>query len=372
MDVYDVVVIGGGQAGLAAGYQLQRRGLRFVILEAGNQPTGSWAHYYDSLQLFSPARYSSLPGLPFPGDPDRYPARDEVIHYLATYADYFQLPIMCGALIEQIERRGNLFQIATTNQGNFAARAIVAATGAFSRPYMPQFEGQTEYSGQILHSSAYRNPGAWHGKRVLVVGAGNSAIQIAVELAKTSQVTLTSRQPVRFRRQRLLGRDIHFWARITGFDTWQRRFAGWSPDGMRQQAVLDTGVYQAAFASGNPAYRALFERFTSQGVVWADGTEAAFDAVILATGFQPNLPYLQALGALDEYGNAVQRGGISLSTPGLYYVGLSGQRSFSSATLRGVGDDAAFVTRHLARYLRQAAQREQERCCFNLRFGFSG
>jgi putative flavoprotein involved in K+ transport len=364
MQTYDAIVIGAGQAGLATGYHLQRNGLRFVILEAGSEATGSWARYYDSLKLFSPARYSSLPGMPFPGDPERYPARDEVVDYLRRYAQHFQLPIMNNTRVEQVERQGDLFHVFTSQGQTLSARSVIAATGAFSRPHIPQFAGQDAYAGQILHSSAYLNPLPFENQRVLVIGAGNSAVQIATELAQSAQVTFTSREPVRFMRQRILGRDIHFWIGITGFDTWRRQFPQWSPFEAKQQGVQDTGIYQAALQSGNPAWHPFFTHFTEHGVEWADGTDQAFDTVIFATGFRPNLPYLQPLGALDEHGNALHSSGISTSVAGLYYVGISGQRSFASATLRGVGADAAYVIRDLKRYLKNPTAYPAERCCF--------
>lgn len=364
METYDAIVIGGGQAGLAAGYHLQRAGLRFVILEAGSEATGSWTRYYDSLKLFSPARYSSLPGMPFPGDPKRYPTRDEVVDYLRSYARHFHLPVVTSTRVERVECQDTIFHVFTSQGQTLSARSVIAATGAFSRPHFPQFEGQDAYVGQTLHSSAYINPLPFKDQQVLIIGAGNSAVQIATELARLAQVTLTSREPVRFRRQRILGLDLHFWIKVTGYDTWKRQFPQWKPFEVNQPGVLDTGMYQAALQSGNPAWHPIFTRFTEAGVEWADGTTQKFDAVIFATGFRPNLPYLRPLDALDEHGSALHRGGISTSVAGLYYVGISGQRSFASATLRGVGGDAAYVTRDLKRYLRNPTEYTVERCCF--------
>lgn len=364
METYDAVVIGAGQAGLAAGYHLQRSGLRFAILEAGSEPTGSWTRYYDSLKLFSPARYSSLPGLPFPGHPERYPTRDEVADYLRHYARHFHLPVLTNHRVERVERDANFFHIFTRGGEILRSRSVIAATGAFSRPYFPQFEGDTAYSGQVLHSSDYINPLPFKDQQVLIIGAGNSAVQIAVELARSAQVTLTSRERVRFRQQHFLGRDIHFWLRITGYDSWKHQFPHWNPIRIEQPTVLDTGIYQAAFQSGNPAWHPLFTRFTEEGVQWADGTTQRVDSVIFATGFRPNLPYLQPLGALDEHGSALHSGGISTTVAGLYYVGISGQRAFASATLRGVGDDAAYIARDLKDYLKHPTQQHREYCCF--------
>ena len=363
---YDAVVIGGGQAGFAAGYHLRQAGLRFVILEAEADAAGSWPRYYDSLKLFSPARYSSLPGMAFPGNPERYPTRDEVADYLRAYAKQFALPVVTNQRVARVERRGGTFEVITVQGSIFRTRGVIAASGAFNRPNLPTLEGQTRYTGRILHSSAYTHPKPFMGQRVLIVGAGNSAVQIAAELAETAQVTLTSRTPIRFVRQRILGRDVHFWFRISGFDRWQRRFPRWNPAEIKPVEVLDSGRYRAAFDSGNPAYRPMFSRFTPEGVVWQDRSEQRFDAVIFATGFRPNFPYLEPLGdALDEHGNARHQGGVSTQVAGLYYVGISGQRSFSSATLRGVGADAAFVVRDLARSLGQADERPARRCCLS-------
>src|SRR6266496_6045712 len=274
--IVDTLVIGAGQAGLAAGYQLQRAGRSFTVLDAAAQPGGSWPHYYDSLRLFSPARFSSLPGLPFPGDPERYPARDEVIAYLRQYAEHFQLPLVTDARVAHIARDGGLFTVQTDDGRAFQARSLIAATGAFHQPYLPQIPGQDAFRGTILHAFAYRDPAPFQGQRVSVVGAGNSAVQIATELAQVARVTLATREPVRFVNQRRYGRDIHFWWWLSGFDTrpldsalgtWLSRLA--AGKGPR---VLDTGIYRAALAAGKPDRRPVFTGFTDSGVTWDDGS----------------------------------------------------------------------------------------------------
>ncbi|HMA35415.1 MAG TPA: NAD(P)-binding domain-containing protein [Chloroflexia bacterium] len=347
--LYDTLVIGAGQAGLAAGYHLQRAGLRFAILEAGAGPHGSWPHYYQSLTLFSPARYSSLPGRPFPGDPAHSPTRAEVVAYLAGYAAHFGLPIVPQTPITQVARQDGGFVVTAADGRTYQARTVVAVSGAFSRPYLPAFPGQAQFRGQLLHAASYQAPTPFAGQRVVVVGAGNSAVQIAVELATVADVTLATRHPVRFRPQQPLGRDIHFWMHWLGFDSLPlgRWFDLPAPTG-----VLDTGRYQAALAAGRPNHRPLFRALAEDGVEWADGTRERVDAVLCATGYRPNLDYLAGLGALDATGQAQQHGGISRAVPGLYYVGLSGQRTFASATLRGGGPDAAVVVAHLRRRLR--------------------
>ena len=234
----DALVIGGGQAGLAAGYHLRRAGLGFLILEAGAEPVGSWPAYYDSLTLFSPARYSALPGLPFPGDPDHYPDRDEIVAYLRAYASHFTLPVVPRARVERLEWVGDLFTATTTDGRTFTARGVIAATGGFSTPHRPALPGQASFTGAVLHTHEYRRPEPFAGQRVVVVGSGNSAVQVAAELAGVTHVTLASRTPLRFRKQRFLGRDFHFWLRVTGLDTapfgprllsWPELAASWTP-----------------------------------------------------------------------------------------------------------------------------------------------
>jgi putative flavoprotein involved in K+ transport len=360
--LYDAVVIGAGQAGLAAGYHLRQAGLRFVILDASDAAGGSWRHYYRSLRLFSPARFSSLPGMPFPGDPDAYPSRDATIDYLQRYAVEQGLPVLPGQRVTQVTRLDNgLFEVHAEGQ-TWRTRSVIAASGSFQRPRMPTLAGQDGFQGRQLHSLDYREPQAFAGQRVVVVGAANSGVQIATELARVARVSIAARRPPSLIRQRLLGLDVHFWWWLFGLDTAEtntRRaalFKRWHAK--RGPAVLDAGAYGRALAAGQPDVRPMFRAFSREGVVWADGVEEAVDAVVFATGFQPNLDYLHTLGALDPQRLPRQRRGISSAVPGLYYLGLSYQRTYASATLRGVGPDAQFVVSHLAQYLVQQAPAE--------------
>ncbi|GGL14237.1 NAD(P)-binding domain-containing protein [Deinococcus radiotolerans] len=342
----DALVIGAGQAGLAAAYHLRGHGLRFQILEAGPRPVGSWPQHYASLKLFSPARHASLPGWPFPGNPERYPTRDEVVAYLEAYASHFGFPMETGAEVAQVLPDGEGFRVLCADGRTFRSRAVVAATGTFRRPFVPELPGRAFFKGRVLHSLAYQEPAPFAGQRVLVVGAGNSAVQIAVELAGVAHVTLATRTRVQFTPQRPLGRDIHdwlTWARVDQLTLGHLRRLP-SP-----RNVFDPGRYRAAFREGRLDQRAMFTRLTAFGVVWPDGQEERVDAVIFATGYRANLEFLRGTGALDRQGEPVQRLGVSRTVPGLYYVGLSGQRALSSATLRGAGQDAAVVVRHLAR-----------------------
>jgi putative flavoprotein involved in K+ transport len=341
--ILDVIVIGGGQAGLASGYHLKKSGLRFVILEASGEAAGSWPKYYNSLKLFSPAKYSSLPGMSFPSPSDRYPAREEVVQYLKQYAAHNELPIAYHSQVEHIDRSSGVFEAATAAGESYQSRNIICATGSFNRPFIPHIDGQSDYLGRVIHSSEYLLPDPFRDQSVIVVGRGNSAVQIAVELSATAKTTLAVRESVSLVPQRILGRDLHFWLTITGVDSFWR-FAKSAADA---SSVIDLGGYKNRLNAGDPVQKQMFTAFYPEGVVWSDGSKEKTDHVIFATGFRPNLEYLRGLGGLAPNGDALQKKGVSSIVPGLYFVGLNGQRSFASATIRGVGSDANYVVKHI-------------------------
>jgi putative flavoprotein involved in K+ transport len=341
--VADVVIVGGGQSGLAAAYAASQARLRPVVLEAAAEPVGSWPHYYDSLRLFSPAHFSALPGRPFPGNAERYPTRDEVVAYLRGYAATLDADIRCEQHVDTVERDEDGRLIARTAAGlEVQAAMVIAATGGFRRPHRPALAGVGRFAGAVLHSSQYRAPEPFAGQRVVVVGAGNSAVQIAADLASVARVSLATRAPLRWQPQRPLGRDLHWWLIRSGLDS--ASIGRWLDRGT---SVVDDGRYRAALRSGNPDRRTMFTGFDGDAVRWSDGTREHVDAVILATGYRPGLDYLAAIGALDGDDRPLHRRGISTTVLGLGYVGLPHQRSIASATLRGAGPDAEHVITRL-------------------------
>lgn len=348
--LYDSIVIGGGQSGLAAAYYLQKEKLNFIILEKNPTNLGSWANYYDSLTLFSPAAYSSLPGLDFPGGANYYPRRDEVVQYLKSYAAHFNFAIHHNIEVTKVEKDEGIYIIKSSNGEIYRTRSIICASGAFTKPSIPDIAGITDYNGMILHSKDYRNGEAFRNKRVIVVGGGNSAVQIAVELANTAYVTIATRSPLKFVPQLIWGKDIHFWLTLTGLDksAMGKRLLKKSSDG-----VIDKGIYQNAIAQNKPNPKKMFQKFTTTGVVWEDNTHEAVDAVIFATGYIPNFAYLNELNVLDESGKPLEKNGINQSSEKIHFVGLPWQTSISSATIRGSGKDAKLVVQSLTKELRK-------------------
>ena len=346
-----VVVIGSGQSGLAAARALHERSVPAVVLEAGDRPVGSWPHYYDSLRLFSPAVFSSMPGLPFAGESDRYPARDEVVDYLEKYAETIPVKIQTGTRVVTVRQDEGDFWVVTAEGRELRAAGIVAASGSFSNPHRPVFPGQASFTGELLHVAQYRNPAPYAGVRVIVVGAGDSAAQVANELAPLAQVTVAARHPLRFIPQRIHGHDVHYWLRETGFDSFPAAWLSKIGDG---SLITDSVGFQQTLAAGLVDVRPMFTALDTDEVVWADGARERVDAIILATGYRPSLGYLRELGALDRSGAPRQVGGISTTHLGLVYVGLEYERSFASNTLRGVSADAAAVIAPLAAWINDA------------------
>lgn len=346
-----IVIIGAGQSGLVAARAIRDAGLTPLVLEAGDRPAGSWPHYYDSLVAFSPARYSSLPGLAFPGDPDRYPARDEVVAYLERYARELEVEIRTRTHVERVEPEGRDFVVHTTGGDSLRASGIVAASGSFARPHVPAVEGRETFTGELLHVAQYRTPEQHQGKRVVIVGAGNSALQIGYELAEHAQVTLATFEPVQFLAQRPGGRDVHYWTARSGFDHLP---PAWLAQLVSGVMVSDDGTYSAALEQGLLDRRPMFRALSGDEVIWSDGSTERADVVLFATGYRPSLDYLRLTGALDEHGSPLHSGGLSLTHPGLVYLGLEFQRSFSSNTLRGVGRDADHVIPPLLAYASDA------------------
>ena len=336
-----LVIVGGGQAGLAASYWAQQSGLDHVVLDGAASTGQAWRERYDHLQLFTPRRFSHLPGLPLAGAPDGYPTKDEIADYLAAYAEHFSLPVRQGAAVEEVRSDG-LF-VTRTAQAEVTSDALIVATGPFQAPRVPAWADQLPPAVQQVHSSHYRNPTQIPGPRVLVVGGGNSGAQIGEDLVKAGrEVTWSSNGRPRFIPHRMLGRSIFWWtdaigALDAGLDTWRARVAHW-----RGAAIF--GREMVRLISADRVRLVSKATGTRQGeILFGDDGAEAFDAVIWCTGYRNDYSWLDVPGALNARGAPDHREGIARGVPHLGFVGLEWQRTPSSARLGGVGEDARVV-----------------------------
>jgi putative flavoprotein involved in K+ transport len=337
------VVIGGGQAGLAVGYHLAKHDVDFVILDASPRVGDTWRHRWDSLRLFTPARYSSLPGMPFPDAPSHFPDKDQVADYLERYAERFDLPVRSGTRVTALRREGSDFTI-VTDHATYRARNVVVATGPFQRPAIPAMAEELAPEIHQLHSREYRNPFDLPEGEVLVIGAGNSGAQIALELARSRHVTLAGRHLGGLPRK-VLGVDIFHWLwpvfRHLSLATW---LGCRLRDRMRASDPL-IGIRRRDFAShGVTRVGRITE--VRDGLPCVSGQPIPARVVIWATGFRPDFGWIE-LPTVGANGPRSQRRGVT-ETPGLYFVGLGFLHRKSSALLGGVGADAEFIANHIA------------------------
>jgi putative flavoprotein involved in K+ transport len=339
---YDVGVIGGGQAGLAVGYYLRRTALRWTILDAQVVPGGAWTRAWRSLRLFSPARYSSLPGWVMQGG-DGYPTRDEAIDYLARYEERFALAVRRPVRVSAVRREDGGFRV-ESDAGDWRARAVVSATGTWAAPYVPDYPGHEAFRGVQLHSSRYGSPGEFAGKRVLVVGGGNSGAQVLAELSKVADATWVTLAPPTFLPDHVDGR--YLFEQATAL--YRAKQEGREPPAADLRGVVMVPPVIEARARGVLAGAPPFARFTSTGVVWPDGREERIDAVIWCTGFRPALDHLRPLGVAGPEGRIPVEGTRSVAEPMLWLVGYGDWTGFASATLIGVGRSARATVREIA------------------------
>ncbi|GAB4526399.1 MAG: NAD(P)/FAD-dependent oxidoreductase [Anaerolineae bacterium] len=349
----EVGVVGAGQAGLATGYYLKQRGVSFIILDENDAVGASWTKRWDSLRLFTPAKYSGLPGYPFPGDPYALPHKDDVAAYFAAYAQRFDLPIQLNTKVQQIKHDGSAYQI-ETNRGMIQVQQVVIASGTFHTPAIPAITHALSPSIQQIHSSAYLNPAQIQGERVLVVGAGSSGAQIALELTHTHQVFLAGRDPGSNPRK-ILGKDLFWWFYTTGLarlsrESWigQRLLSSDERADARvdvsRKAILAAGIEWLPRVTGAVEGQPQFE----------DGRVVPVDAVIWATGFRADYSWIDDL-PVDEKGYPRHYRGMVWDHPGLYFVGLKLQHRANSHLIGGVGEDAEYVVSSIEQKLHESA-----------------
>jgi cation diffusion facilitator CzcD-associated flavoprotein CzcO len=368
----EVLVIGAGPAGLAVAGSLAQRGLRAEIIERNDAVGSSWRNHYRRLRLHTVKQHSALPHLPFPDDHPRYVAREQVVDYLARYAEQFQLRPWFGEEAESITREQGRWLTTCRSGRSFLTRSVVLATGANGRPNIASFPGEEGYLGRVLHSEAYRDAQPYAGQRVLVVGMGNTGAEIALDLAENgARATLSVRSPVNIVRRDVLGRPVQVTSillsklpdRIADAIalTFRKLTIGdLRPHGietppisplrqLREQGrtpVIDIGTVDL-IRRGGITVRPGIAAFTADGVRFLDGREEAFDAVILATGYRADLAKLfpQARVPVKDKGLPADVIGTG-ELQGVYFVGYDIRQP--GGVLRTIGQQAARVAHDIA------------------------
>ena len=339
----DVLVIGAGQAGLAIGYYLSQSNQSFVLIDATRRVGDVWRNRYDSLVLFSPRRYSSLPGLAMSGTPTGFPTKDGFADYLEAYASHFSLPIYLNTKVETLKQADGFFE-AITSQGRYTAKNVVIATGPFQKPFIPQLEGSGSKSVFQLHSSDYRGPAQLTAGPALVVGGGNSGAQIALELAESRQVYLSAGHEMVFIPREILKRSIFWWLDVT-------RLAKAS-DGSKLAKLLKKtepviGMeLKPLIENGKVLVKERAVSLQEQEVGFKDGSKTSVDNIIWATGFRLDYSWIDVAGVLDSQENPIHYRGIS-PVAGLYFLGLPWLSRVGSAQINGINYDAKNIFENL-------------------------
>ncbi len=344
-EVFHTIVIGGGQAGLAVGYFLAKQGKNFIILDQNEHTGDSWRNRWESLRLFTPSQFDSLPGSPYSNSINYLPTKDEIATYLEEYEHRFHLPIRHLSKVESLRDNSDGFEIMTRST-RFHAKNVIVATGPFQKPYTPGFSDQLDKKIIQLHSVSYHDPSQFPGKKVLIVGAGNSGAEIALEMAKNGKEIWLS------------GRDV---GRVPANSPIGKAFNGqliwWI---MTHLITVDTPIGKKMQAKGNhrgtPLGRVTLEEVGASGVKLSpkvvgienglpkleDGQILDVEGILWATGFRPDFEWIK-LPIFDKNGNPIHSRGVVKDAPGLYFLGLIFQSGLSSSLLGGVGKDAFHI-----------------------------
>lgn len=338
--MFDTIVIGAGQAGLAVGYYLKQSQQKFLLIDRGSEIGESWKERYDSLILFTPRQYNLLPGLPLSGDEQGFPTKDEIASYLKKYVETFELPVQLNEEVMLVTKQGDPF-IIHTNLGQYVAKNIIIATGPFHIPHIPVIAKELSNNVNQLHSSQYKNNSQLVDGNVLVVGGGNSGAQIATELSSERETYIAVSKKLNYFPLLLCKRSIFWWFDKLGI-------LNASSDSFLGKLIQRKGDPVFGFdlkkKVKNKRVKVKEKVIEVEGnqVTFVDGTTLEVRNIIWATGFKIEYPWLYINGVLGPEGKVLHRNGVS-NIEGLYFIGLPWQSKRGSALLQGVGDDAKYI-----------------------------
>ncbi|QDI93133.1 NAD(P)-binding domain-containing protein [Salicibibacter cibarius] len=337
---YDVVVIGGGQAGLAMAFALKQRNVSFIVLDENEHIGDSWRKRYESLSLFTPRNYSQLHQFPFQGDPNGFPHKDEVATYLSDFQAENGLPIMHKQKVIKLSQEDCQKFLVITQNERYTAKHVVVATGAFHHPFIPKIHDNS--IPFMIHASDYQNPSQIPKGEVLIIGAGNTGIQIAAELCKTHTVLLAKSKPIKRLPQSIAGKSLFWWFEFL----WLSKA---KPDSM-----LGKFLQKRDPIIGNN-YKIVKKHVEILGRVKSVNDGQAYfqgsyprkvSSIIWATGYRNDYSWIDIDGVLNKHGKPIHRCGIT-NIKGLYFIGLSWQSKRSSALIYGVSNDANRIAKKI-------------------------
>lgn len=344
---FDVIIIGGGQSGLAVGYYLRRTNLSYSILDDQEKPGGAWLRTWDSLKLFSPAEHSSLPGWVMPKDVEEYPSKKHVIQYLNAYESRYKMPVERPVKVIKVYKANDLFTL-STSVGEYTCKALISATGTWKNPFIPKVTGQDVYKGIQLHSAEYVNELPFKDKKVVIIGGGNSGAQILAEVSKVADTKWVTLTEPRFLPDDVDGRYLFEFATRQ----YKAKLEGKKiePVGSLGDVVMVDSVKEARERQVLKTVRP-FNFFFEDGVIWQNGGKEAFDAAIWCTGFKPALDHLKDLNIIEN-GRVPTESTRSKKVNGLWFVGYGSWTGYASATLIGVGRTARSTVKEIQDFLR--------------------
>lgn len=342
--LYNTIVVGAGQAGLAMGYYLQKTKKNFLIIDSHSNIGNSWRFRYDSLILFTPKSQSALPGMSLSGDQNSYPTKDEIADYLEEYAQKFNLPVKLNTKVIKATKQESIYHILTDSGDELKTENLIIATGPFQKPYIPNVSSFLSNDIVQVHSAHYKNKSQLNEGTTLVVGGGNSGMQIATELASSKEVFISVGKKPRFLPTEVLSKSIFWWFNVLGIskltvDSYLGRI-------VRKNDPIIGKEIKPLIKLGRVKMLPRMVDIKGSRVLFENGSEIFPENIIWATGFRSDYTWIENFGILNDDGLPVHKRGVT-KEDGLFFIGLSWQHQRGSALLLGVGDDAKFLLEKL-------------------------
>ncbi|WP_076411590.1 NAD(P)/FAD-dependent oxidoreductase [Shewanella sp. UCD-KL12] len=359
----DFIIIGAGQSGLSMAYNLALNNKDYLILDANGHIGAPWLKRWDSLKLFTPTEYNHLPGMPFPFPQGYYPNKYEVADYLKSYVEKFSMPIEFNQRITSVKKVNGIFEI-TSETGHYQAKQVIIATGPFHTPYTPPCHADICKSVVQLHSEHYKNPEQLQDGDCLVVGAGDSGVQILSEIADTGRkVHFSGTDKIKAIPQSFLGKTLWWWFTKLGFLSVSRfsKLGKWLSKGV--QPVIGTDV-KSLLAKDNVIHMGRTLSADRDSIKFQKGSVSSIKNIVWATGFKPNFFWIDNI-TFDEMNYPSNYRGVSDDMDGLYFIGLPWLYTRGSATLGGVWKDAEYLMDYIRQNKEEQGVFEQSQCLVN-------